>query len=363
MQRPTTRLTYIDGMRGLACLLMFEIHGFDAWLSPVERSTAYFRWAQVLGGFAAPAFLFLAGVSQALLSDKLLDRGERPSAIARTTATRGASILGVGLLFRLVAVLLGWGKVPWTDLFRVDILNTLGVSMMALSVVYWGVSRVAPSRHIVTRVAVPAVISLAIAMLTPPLHTTWRLRWLPWWLESYINGVHNLDSPQSWAFGFFPWAAFAFAGLAVGCGLAHAIRQERHDRILIGVALAGGALIAASMYLDRQSWTPYATYDYWRTSPNYFLVRLGILLIALAASALWSRRPRRPERFSPMVSLGRHSLLVYLAHMPFVYGGLSILEKGESSTAQSTLGVVGISLAMIGLCAGRDRWKTRGKNR
>src|ERR1700732_1134590 len=68
------------------------------------------------------------------------------------------------------------------------------------------------ARYAVSAIAAAAVIALA----TPPLWTTHRPRWLPWYLESYINGVHNLGAPQPWLFPAFPWVAFAFAGLAFG---------------------------------------------------------------------------------------------------------------------------------------------------
>ena len=57
---------------------------------------------------------------------------------------------------------------------------------------------------------------LLISLLTPLLWTTWRPSWLPWPIESYIDGVHNLGTPQAWLFPIFPWAAFSFIGLAVG---------------------------------------------------------------------------------------------------------------------------------------------------
>ena len=44
--------------------------------------------------------------------------------------------------------------------------------------------------------------ALGIALVTPPLWTTHRPRWLPWYLESYVNGVHIFDKPQSWLFPF-----------------------------------------------------------------------------------------------------------------------------------------------------------------
>ena len=70
---------------------------------------------------------------------------------------------------------------------------------------------------------------MAIALLTPPLWTTWRPDWLPWPIESYINGVHNLGAPQAWLFPIFPWSAFAFAGLAVGFLLQSANGTKLHE--------------------------------------------------------------------------------------------------------------------------------------
>src|SRR4029077_15543500 len=65
-------------------------------------------------------------------------------------------------------------------------------------------------------VAAAIAVASAIALLTPPLYTTWRPTWLPWPLESYIDGCHNLGAPQPWLFPIFPWSAFSFAGLAAG---------------------------------------------------------------------------------------------------------------------------------------------------
>jgi uncharacterized membrane protein len=60
------RLSYIDWMRGLAILVMIEAHVFDAWTRPSDRQSLAFGVSAVLAGFAAPMFLFLAGVSVAL---------------------------------------------------------------------------------------------------------------------------------------------------------------------------------------------------------------------------------------------------------------------------------------------------------
>ncbi|MGH9780008.1 MAG: heparan-alpha-glucosaminide N-acetyltransferase domain-containing protein, partial [Candidatus Acidiferrales bacterium] len=65
------RLDYIDWMRGLACLTMFQTHCYDSWLIPTARNTEFFGWSQLIGTLPAPLFLFLAGVSLALVIDRL----------------------------------------------------------------------------------------------------------------------------------------------------------------------------------------------------------------------------------------------------------------------------------------------------
>ena len=204
------RFAYIDWMRGLACLLMFQDHCYDSWLGGGARDTNFIRRSELGGTLPAPLFLFLAGISFALVTDRMRRKGASANEIAGTTIRRGAEILGFGLLFRLQEFLLGQPWAPWTDLLRVDALNTIGISMMLMGVV----CRLAKTRQANAILAV--AVGLGIALATPPLWTTWRPHWLPWFLESYVNGVHNLGVPQAWLFPIFPWTAFAFAGLAVG---------------------------------------------------------------------------------------------------------------------------------------------------
>jgi uncharacterized membrane protein len=39
---PKTRLGYIDWIRGLACLLMFQTHCYDSWLGGSARQSRFF---------------------------------------------------------------------------------------------------------------------------------------------------------------------------------------------------------------------------------------------------------------------------------------------------------------------------------
>ena len=60
------RLIHVDWARGLAVLLMIQTHAIDAWLAPEYRLSGFIGRSQLLGGFPAPAFLFLAGLAMAL---------------------------------------------------------------------------------------------------------------------------------------------------------------------------------------------------------------------------------------------------------------------------------------------------------
>ena len=61
-----SRRGYLDWLRGISVLIMIEAHTLDAWTLLSARRTSTYGWAMVLGGFAAPAFLFLAGIALAL---------------------------------------------------------------------------------------------------------------------------------------------------------------------------------------------------------------------------------------------------------------------------------------------------------
>lgn len=348
-------------MRGLACVLMFQTHCYDSWLSPSARQSRFFMYSQLGGTFPAPLFLFLAGISFALVTEKLWKKNLPPVQIARATIRRGAEIFAFGLLFRLQEYVIAWGWAPFSDLLRVDILNTIGLSMMLMGVLCWAVlSMQRGEQGRLALVLASSGMALLISLLTPPIWTTWRPNWLPWPLESYINGVHNLGTPQPWLFPIFPWSAFAFAGLAAGFILQSQWARQRETVTFSLAGVAGLAFVAASRWLDAQPRQLYAVYDYWHTSPNFFLIRVGMLLIILAACYAWCRWGAAQWGFSPFIQLGQASLLVYWVHIEFVYGRASILPKHSVTIRTASLGLLTIFLAMLALAYLRTRLKGHG---
>jgi uncharacterized membrane protein len=353
------RLAYIDWMRGLACLLMFQDHCYTSWLAPEYQRGEFNRWSQILGSMPAPLFLFLAGVSVALTTEKLREKGIARDQIARQTVLRGGEIFGLGILFRLMEYALGHRWVPWTDLLRVDILNILGVSIAFMGILCWfsagATAEIAHRRSVFAGLATAA----AIALLTPPLWTIWRPNFLSWPLESYINGVHNMNEPQNWLFPIFPWCAFAFVGLAAGFSLFSKVAQSQQSRFFWWMAGAGAGACVASEGLEHVPIKVYAVHDYWHSHPDFVLLRCGVLLILMSVAYAWCALGWGQKGFSPLIQLGKTSLLVYWVHIELVYGRFSILPKHQSSMGKTTLGLIVIFLAMLAL----SLWRTEAKGK
>ncbi|HET9792623.1 MAG TPA: acyltransferase family protein, partial [Candidatus Angelobacter sp.] len=240
---------------------------------------------------------------------------------------------------------------PWTDLLRVDVLNCIGVSLVLVSLVLF-VSKTW------TRMALNAAFASAVIIMLSPLVWTHRFTQLPWFIASYLNGVHNQGKPLPWLFPIFPWAAFAFAGVVVACIL-QSQKAKSLQSLRIPLIAAGGVLVAALGYgFDHLSVSvfPAAMYDFWHTSSGFFLIRVGVLLLILALSDLRCRIPSVISKSKALVLLGQHSLLVYWVHIEFVYGRLHVLPRHGMSVSGASLGLAGITLAMLLLAYARSKW-------
>ncbi|MGA1307587.1 MAG: heparan-alpha-glucosaminide N-acetyltransferase domain-containing protein, partial [Candidatus Kapaibacteriota bacterium] len=63
------RLTFIDILRGIACIWMIETHAVNAFLDGAFKNNPLFSVLQISNGFVAVAFIFCAGAGFRLALD------------------------------------------------------------------------------------------------------------------------------------------------------------------------------------------------------------------------------------------------------------------------------------------------------
>ena len=302
------RRAYIDWLRGLAVVVMILAHTSDSWTRLADRSTRAYDLVVKISGMAAPLFLFLAGVSVVLAAGGKARRTGDVAAAAAAVRRRGWQIFGLAFLFRLQAMVIGWGRLA--GLLKVDILNVMGPSMVGAAAL-WGVS----TRPRV-RIALLALAACAFSLLSPIIRGWSWLGVLPDPLEWYFRPPPG----RSW-FTFFPWAGLLLAGAVIGVVIDSTRNDAQEARANRWLLVGGAALIVTALVGSRYP-SLYAHSSFWTTSPSYFFLRIGLMSAMIGAAYFLARWwPPRPS--SAMLEFGHSSLFVYWIHVELVYSWIS----------------------------------------
>lgn len=323
---------------------MIQAHLFDSWTRADARDTWPFAWAMIVAGFGAPMFLFLAGTSVALSAGSKYRRSGDVAAASRAVMKRGWWIFFLAFVFRIQAWILGWGS-PRT-LLKVDILNIMGPSIAAAAAL-WGAFRSTKSRAIAV-----GLVALVIAFATPIVRSTPLLDPLPNPVEAYLRPIPGLSN-----FFLFSWSGFVFAGAIAGV-LLDAARAPAAEARVNTWLFAAGTAVAVGAYGASFLPTPYADSQFWGSSPAFFLLRTGILLVLIPAAFVWERV--LPGGWSPMQQLGRTSLFIYWIHVEMVYGLISLPIHKSLTHAQAWIAFALFTLFMLACSIAKDWFVARG---
>ena len=268
---------------------------------------------------------------------------------------RGLEIFILAFLFRLQGFIVTPGGSPVT-LFRVDVLNIMGPAMVGVGLL-WGAGPTAAAR-----VVSCAVAAAAIGMLTPIVRTSSLVGGLPIWLQWYMRPAGDLT-----IFTLFPWAGFVFAGGAVGALLAATRDQRAERRLHIVLGAFGAVLIAFGFYMAGRP-SIYRVSSFWTSSPTWFAIRVGILMVALSViygcfAILRATRAIGTSAIDPLARFGRSSLFIYWIHVELVYGYATWLIRGRLPLWGVVAAFVAFCAAMYGAIVLRDRlvdgWRIR----
>ena len=344
------RRHYLDWARGIAVLIMIQAHLLDSWTRVDARGSWQFAWAMIVAGFGAPMFLFLAGISVALSAGSKARRSGDSGGAARAVMKRGGWIFVLAFLFRMQSWILGWGS-PRT-LLKVDILNIMGPAIVAAAAL-WGAASSARARVIAAGSA-----AVAMALLTPLVRAAPIFDPLPNPIEAYLRPISGASS-----FYLFPWAGFVLAGAAAGVLLDSARTAAQESRLNLWLA-AAGSMLALGAYAASFLPTPYAQSSFWTSSPAFFLLRTGVLVLIVPVAYAWENIAVR-DSWSPIRQLGRSSLFIYWIHVEMVYGLISLRLHKTLTYPQAWAAYGAFVLFMLGCSLAKDRvlewWDGRGQ--
>ncbi len=340
MKPRTQRLAYLDWMRGLAAMTMLTGHVFHSFLRDDLRGGGPYLASQFVGGMPPAVFLFLLGVTFAFGMDSQERKGALPSGRFIAALKRTGQIFALAFAFRLQMWIVSIDKSPWTDLLRVDVLNTMGFALLWLAAM--------AMFKTAERIRLCAALGVIIAAAGPVVSS---LDWtnVPPLVKHYI-------APDTFYFGFFPWAAFVAFGMSAGSLLRHL------DRDQIGTAMqwlggAGLALAFGAWYISNLPYSLYPQVDFWRDSPGLIFIKLGVLLMLLSFSYAWNLGLREGQ-WSVVRQFGVTSLLVYWVHVELVYGRWLWFFKENLTVPQTVSAAIAVTFLMLGVSLLRTNWST-----
>ena len=221
-------------------------------------------------------------------------------------------LLGLGYalhfpFFSLNKILTNLQPQEFAMMVQVDILHCLAVSIILLQILV-----------VITRT--PGRFAAVTGADRDGDHSR-RHRWCGNGTSRHVVGpflapFFNQNVPS--IFPLFPFAGYLFTGAVIGT-LYSLARQRGEEFLLLRQILRVGVVFGIlGLILDVVPVTLYPPHDFWKTSPNWFLMRIGI--IASLTAGFFHVRDLPPVLARNLVTLGQASLVVYTVHLMLVYG-------------------------------------------
>ena len=318
------RLVAVDIVRVFAMVMMVQGHTLDVLLTPACLFTPWYNYWLFCRGFTAPMFMTLSGFGFALATLRHWEDHLRfgPAVAKRLRRFGFFVLLGYSLRIPVHSLRdLRWaGPDAWRGFLQVDVLQTIGFTVIALQLMVWVLR---PPRRLA---AVTGMLAVIVAFTAPLAWHSPYMNSLPLALKSALIGTTGSLFP------LMPWSAYIFLGAALGIGY---VRVGQSAPSLLRKAIPCGLLLLVSgIGLEGVSHHIYGQANFWPTTPHLFIARMGFVTAALGLATF-------VERFLPvsprtMRSLAEESLLVYFVHVVLLYG--SIWNPGIKQYRGGTMG-------------------------
>jgi acyltransferase len=295
----SSRVVFVDLLRFVAAIQMLQGHTIAALLAPSYRHGAVYGVWSTARGLTSVAFLFAAGLSFYLATERDAASGSRRRVL------RALRLIGLGYLLHLpVAALATDSSVrvrALHEFLAVDVLQCIGASILLLEALR---ALVADLR---LRIGSAVALALGVFLLAPAAATVDASGWL--------RPILAYATPTAGSiFPLTPWSAHVFAGYASGALVrAGGTGNSNAPRLwqFLGVRLAVVTAVVAAFACALQ----------WLDAPRVLLDHASRSAGVLASAWLLWFAGERLSRVPAIVSqLGQHTLILYVFHVLLVYG-------------------------------------------
>ena len=295
-------------LKGLALIVMIEVHVFNSMLLPALKESGWFSSLNFINGLVAPSFCFASGMVFVLSLQRGIDQLRTFGKEFWRKLSRVSLIFFVGYslhvpYFSLTKILNNQTPQNLNSLFTVDILQVISTGLMVL---LFAQILIKSEKRFYNFI----LILTAIVLFISPLF--WKIdfaNYLPLFFANYFNKMHSSLFPV------FPWWAFVFSGAYVAKYYLEA-KQNNTEKTFARKMIITGTLFYLISVVVRYVLNPQ---ELTRIIPNpfFFLERFGVILLLLGI--FWFYLNNKENYNSLILDVSRQSLIVYWVHLQLIY--------------------------------------------
>ena len=306
------RFLLLDVMRAFAVLMMIQGHTADALLHPAYLDHSAISWKiwEFFRGLTAPIFLFGSGFAYVIATLRKMENGKLPHSVYVKRLRWIAVLYVTGSLMHIpkpsLPEIQAMTSAQWSVFFQVDILRHMAVSLLLLLGIF------SLCRSLKQILITTSIIGGSIILFTPIAHDIHWMAFLPEPIAAHFSMQTGSFFP------LFPFAGYLFAGSTAAAIYLMWEKNGLSSILAKRYTIAALIFITASFIFDNVPLQIYPTYNYWKTSPNLFLFRVGCVLLLWAGFQQIIRHIKNMPQIIPII--GQHTLSIYASHVIFLYG-------------------------------------------
>jgi uncharacterized membrane protein len=350
---PKQRLTFIDILRGIACVWMIETHVVNACLNWEHRQGWIFNVLNTTNGYVSVTFIFCAGAGFWLAASRKAQEYKQFAPSLWQYIRRLGFILLIAYWLHIPEISLR--KYILADsarqniLWTCDVLHAIGIaSFLALTCLLL-IPTLKQLRWVFVALAIVFIYGAPFV---------WQLEpdtFLPRVLGSYLS------RPPAAAFPLFPWCGYFFVGASITAFFLESANRRAFAQRLAIVSFILPFLVMMGVMTGWNQWFAYGWTENWfLCSPGNVIFRVSgtmllfsVLYLVQDRFAEWTIFNRKPASWLQL--MGQESLFVYVFHLMIVYGspanlGLSYFVSGVlyplGAALVTTAVVVAVYVAM-----------------